>query len=121
MTLFRNKTHEQIWIDRWCHTCYQPNEAARRLHNAETMCPILGRALASDRKPVEWDRMPRAQEMDHTIKCNSYQDKPPIVRRGTTETGDVPMFDLTPEQAAAHLHKIEGWPEKPTPDGTDHA
>lgn len=126
MTLFRSKTHQEVWIDRWCHRCFQPNEAARRIQGAQTMCPILGKALASGRKPPQWDRMPRADEMERSIRCNSFQDKPADVRRTPHQrqrdtTDDEPLFDVTPYATNIGLVPVEGWPDKPQKDGVDHA
>ena len=106
---------------RWCHTCFQPDEAARRLHGKDSVCPIWAKAMKSDRKPVEWDRKPRATDMDRTITCNEYTSKPPIVRRATSVQDDVPLFDVTPYNTEVGLIPVEGWPDKPKKDGVDHA
>ena len=120
MTLFRNITHQEIWIDRWCHTCFEPHEAQRRLQNADTWCPILEYALRTKRKPPQWDRNPRADEMHRAITCNAYQPKPPHVRKPPHQDfEDVPMFDVEPKPA--HLIPVEGWPDPPTKDEPDHA
>lgn len=96
--LFRNKTHQEVWIDRWCRTCFQPDEAQRRLQGKPTMCPILNKAMVSiaqgrPRKPEEWERT-RADEMEKSIKCNAYQPIPPPVGKRDAPVEDVPMFDV---------------------------
>lgn len=124
MTLFRNATHADLWRSRWCETCFQPDEAARRIQHKDTECPIWAKAARTDRKPVEWDRMPRADEMVKTIRCNSYTDQPPVTRRGTSsQVTDVtePLFDVTPYAAQHPGYKpVPGWPEKPTKDEVEH-
>lgn len=96
--LFRNRTHQDIWIARWCHTCFQPDEAQRRLQGKPTMCPILNRALVSieqgkPRKPEQWERT-RHDEMEKSIKCEAYQPIPPVAGRRDAADEDVPMFDI---------------------------
>lgn len=118
MTLFRNDTHRELWRQRWCETCYQPDEAARRIQHKQARCPIWARAMQSDRKPKEWDRMPRADQMIRTIRCNEYAPQPPVIRRDKAVGEDQPMFDVEP--ADAKLVPVEGWPDKPKPNEVDH-
>lgn len=120
MTLFRSNAQRDMWIDRWCHVCFQPDEAARRLQGKDTQCPILAKALRTDRKPVEWDRNTRTDEVWRTIKCNSHTPKPPIHRR-EKHFDDVPMFDETPYKVDVGFVPVEGWPDRPKKDGVDHA
>lgn len=119
MTLFRNNTHKEVWQQRWCRTCFQPDEAARRIQGKETQCPIWEKAMSTDRKPVQWDRNTRTDEMEKSIKCNSYAPKPPITSRDKAIAEDVAMFDVEPHEV--HMVPVEGWPERPTKDGVDHA
>jgi len=117
--LFRNPTHQGVWVDRWCHSCFQPDEAARRLQGKDTQCPILERALRTGRKPVEWDRT-RNPDMERSIKCNAYLARPQAVTaRPDKAFEDVPMFDIEPHEV--HLVPVEGWPDPPTDGGVDHA
>jgi hypothetical protein len=125
--LFRNSTHRDIWIDRWCHTCFEPHEAARRLNSEKTMCPILGSALASEeqnkpRKPPQWDRSNnRNATMEQSIRCNSYQPRPPMHKR-EKRFEDVPMFDVPDDDV--YLVPIEGIPNIKVGKGkgeVDHA
>lgn len=126
MTLFRNTTHAELWRQRWCETCFQPDEAARRIqHKQDSICPIWAKALRSGRKPVEWDRMPRADEMVKTIRCNTYTDKPPVTRRPVADVSSQvtdPLFDVTPYAAQHPGYKpVKGnWPEKPAKDEVEH-
>jgi hypothetical protein len=122
MTLFRNDTHSELWRQRWCHTCFQPDEAARRIQGKDTQCPIWAKAIGSGRKPPEWSRNTRADEMVKTIRCNAYQDQPPVNRRGVSDQVTEPLFDVTP-YAAEHpgYLPVDGdWPEKPTKNEVDH-
>lgn len=119
--LFRSPLHRDIWRMRWCESCFQPDEAARRLHGKDTVCPIWAKAMREDRKPPSWDRMPRATEMEHTIKCNAYTSQPPLARRLTsTQDDNVPLFDVTPYATNIGLVPVEGWPEREPKDGVDH-
>lgn len=121
MTLFRSQTHQEIWQMANCHTCFQPEEAARRLHGKEgSVCPIWAKAMRTDRKPVEWDRKPRAADMDRTIKCNSHTPKPPIHRR-EKHFEDVPLFEVTPYKVDVGFVPVDGWIDRPKKDGVDHA
>jgi hypothetical protein len=117
--LFKNDTHRDIWIEKWCHTCYEPHEAARRIQGKDTCCPILEKALRENRKAPQWDRNMRADEMHRTIKCNAYMPKPPM-RKREQHFEDVAMFDVEPEDV--DFVPVEGWPEKPKKGkDVDHA
>lgn len=119
MTLFRSSSQQEMWRERWCQSCFQPQEAARRIQGTDTQCPIWERAMRTDRKPVEWDRNTRTDEIWRSIKCNAYTSKPPVNRRQPKQFEDVPLFDIEPHEV--HLVPVEGWPDKPTKKGTDHA
>lgn len=117
--LFRNDTHRDVWLDHHCHRCFQPDEAARRLHGKDTQCPIQERALRTDRKPVEWDRNPRTTTMADSIRCNEFAARPPT-SKADKSFEDVPMFDIEP--AEIDYVPVEGWPEAPRKKGgTEHA
>lgn len=117
MTLFRNDTHRDLWKQRWCHTCFEPHEAARRIQGRDAVCPIWEKALRTGRKPVEWDRT-RSDEMEKSIKCNAYTNRPMRSMKPEQQFEDVPMFDVEPRQA--HLVPIEGWPDRPTKNEVEH-
>ena len=119
MTLFKNDTHRDVWRQRWCETCFQPDEAARRIQGKDTQCPIWGQAMRTDRKPVAWDRNTRSEEMERSIKCNEYHSRPTIANIRRMAYEDVPLFDVDETQQVS-LIPVEGWPEKPTKDGVDH-
>lgn len=120
MTLFRNQVHQEIWVENWCHRCYEPHEAARRIQGKDTMCPIIKRALANGRKPHQWDRT-RATDMAKSIRCNEFQPSPPTTIRPKAEAEDVPMFDVN-DQTLQYV-PVEGWPDRPRTKGNevDHA
>ena len=83
MSLFNNLTHQEIWIEHHCHQCWR-----------NPGCPILGRALRTGRKPVEWKRNVRKNAlMQDSMKCNEETQQPPSVKR-TKAFDDVPMFDV---------------------------
>lgn len=85
MALFKNSTHQAIWMESHCGRCW---------HGTRD-CPILAWALAHDRKPKAWDRNPKAQLMKDTIRCNEETQRAPRVTKRVVDE-DVPMFDVTP-------------------------
>lgn len=111
MTLFKNGTHQDIWIEHNCHRCFQPDEAARRTQGKDTMCPIIKRAINSGRKPKEWDRMPREKLMSKSIKCNAFQATPASTARAKAPEQDTSLFDT--EEQPYILVPVDGWPDRP--------
>lgn len=108
MTLFRDSTHQAIWIEHHCERCF---------HGLD--CPILEKALTSGRKPPQWERNQRAHLMQDSIKCNSYTKRPPKLEVHK-DFEDVPMFDVEP--APARYVPVEGAPDDPRrPNEGDHA
>jgi hypothetical protein len=124
VTLFPTDTARAIWTGHWCERCFQPAEAELRLHGKGTGCPILARALASDRKPKEWDRNTRAQTMSAAYGCNAFLAKPAVVRRrGTVPDETLPMFEVEPADGRP-LVPVDGWPDyraQGKGKGVDHA
>jgi hypothetical protein len=118
LTLFKNQTHQEVWVEMNCHRCFQPQEAQRRIQGKDTICPILNRALTSGRKPREWDRT-RSDEMAKSIRCNAFQARPPRVKfYGNTYEQDS-IFDVDD----LHHHgfvPVDGWPDRPGPNEVDH-
>jgi hypothetical protein len=115
MTLFKTPTARDVWLGANCDRCYR--------HIGDRYdCPILEKALRTDRKPVEWTRNPRAQLMQDSIKCGEFATRPPLVKRkGEQQFEDVPMFDVEPVVDINYV-PVEGWPEKPRKDrGGEHA
>lgn len=86
MSLFRNTTHAEIWVEANCEMgCWRDYKT----------CPILERALRTDRKPPEWERNTRSGAlMAETIKCAEKSKTPPHVHKRVDL--DVPMFDVQP-------------------------
>lgn len=109
MNLFASDTARGVWTEHWCERCHQPDEVANRLHGTGDGCPILARAIASDRKPVEWDRNTRAQTMDAAYACRAFLAKPPVARRAKAPDETLPMFDTEPTDY--HLVPVDGWPD----------
>lgn len=118
MTLFRNDIHQELWRQRWCETCWQPDEAARRVQDKDSVCPIWERAIRTERKPVQWDRT-RQTNMEHSIRCNSYTDKPESTARQVSQETQVPMFETSETDRV--FVPVDGWPDQPPKKGTDHA
>jgi hypothetical protein len=92
MALFKNSTHQEIWIDHHCRRCWHGRGLGDPM---APQCPILTWAVAHGRKPREWDRNTKAQLMKDTIRCNSETDRPPRVTKPVVDE-DVPMFDVEP-------------------------
>jgi hypothetical protein len=122
MTIFRNNTHRDLWIDRHCHTCYQPEEAARRIQGRDTQCPILKRALTPGRKtlPKEWEAT-RSDEMERSIKCNEYTPRPPRnIRVFSKDYEEIAMFDVDEIPSDIKFVPVDGWPDRPKKDEVEH-
>ena len=86
VSLFNNATHRAIWVGHWCERCH---------HGLD--CPILARALTSDRKPPQWDRNARKGVlMQETLRCNVFTRRPPPIPKPPPDFEDVPMFDVEP-------------------------
>lgn len=116
MTLFRNVTHQEVWIEHHCDPCFNS------FKNSGSPCLILVRALTTGRKPREWERNTsnkKSQLMKDTMKCNAETKRPPKLERAKVFE-DVPMFDLEPHQA--NYVPVEGLPtERRANRATDHA
>jgi hypothetical protein len=110
--LFASDTARGIWTERWCDTCCQPDEVAKRLAGAGVGCPIIAKAVLSDRKPREWDRNNRAQTMDAAYKCNAYTHRPPVNRRAKANDETLSLFaEDELDHADGHLVPVDGWPD----------
>lgn len=109
MTLFRNATHQDVWIEHHCERC---------AHNPG--CPIVLKAITTGRKPKEWDRNTgKNLLMKDTIKCNAEVKQLPKPKP-TKAFEDVPMFDLEPREV--NYVPVEGLPtERRVSRATDHA
>lgn len=122
MTLFPNQTARDVWRGHWCERCFQPDEAAKRLHDRGPGCPIIAKALERDRKPVEWVRNARAATMSVAYGCNAFMKRPAVNRRATTECVTESLFDDEPIHVTRNLVPVEGWPDyRAKGNGTDHA
>ena len=93
MALFKNQTHRDIWIESNCAMgCHAYAHTDTVAHMRKPQCPILVRALKTDRKPVEWERNPRKGAlMAETIKCKARSRVPAPKPKADT---DVAMFDV---------------------------
>lgn len=81
--LFRNKTHQDIWIEHHCERCAR-----------QSGCTIILKAVRTQRKPPEWDRSNRANAlMQDSIRCNEEVRVLPIPKLPKM-FDDVPMFDV---------------------------
>jgi hypothetical protein len=75
--------------------------------------------MSTGKKPIEWERNTRTDEMQRSIKCNAYQDRPMRIVKAEQQCETEPMFELEP--AEFRLIPVEGWPDRPGKDGVDHA
>jgi hypothetical protein len=115
MTLFKNTTHQEVWIEHHCDPC------CHSFKNSGEPCLILVRALTTGRKPREWERNTgKNQLMKDTMKCNAEARQLPKPQRVKTFE-DVPMFDLEPHEV--NYVPVEGLPTeiRPVSRATDHA
>lgn len=94
--LWPTPTHRDIWTERWCDRCAQPDQAITRRGGDGDGCPILAKALSTGRKPKQWTRNPRAKTLDSVMSCDEFLAEPPTVRRGTAEDHTLAMFDIAP-------------------------
>jgi hypothetical protein len=112
MTLFKNRTAQEIWVDHWCGRCY-------RTRDGRTDCAIIARALERQRKPPQWDRNQRAKTMADAYTCDEFRTKPPRPTKAK-KFDDVPMFDV-PDTGSKRFVPVAGWPDDPKRKDTDHA
>jgi|SRR6516164_9251348 len=90
--LFPSQMHEDLWIENWCDKCFQPDQATKRYLDQGRGCPILFRALQSDKKPVEW-KLTRDQLIQSQYRCEKFLAKPPVDRRPKVEDQTASMFE----------------------------
>ena len=121
MTLFSNEIHKHVWQEVHCHSCFQPDEMARRLHGENRVCPIWAKAMESGRKPVAWKRNTRAKLMAESYTCTERITRPALAKPLSQKTHctDVPMFNVEPHEVG--YIPVKGWPERFTmKKGDDH-
>lgn len=91
MTIFKNDTHQEIWVEHHCERCWHYSEEDARA------CPILAYALRTGRKPPQWDRSTRKNAtMADSIRCNMETKQPPRADARRVANEDVSMFDVEP-------------------------
>jgi hypothetical protein len=112
--IFPSKRVGRLWQEHWCGTCFQPDEAARRLFDRGGGCPILAQALGGA-VPAEWksrpDRGSKPGALD-VYSCGRYRDRPAIYRRPRAKATGIQQSlfgDLEPAERA--LVPIAGWPD----------
>jgi hypothetical protein len=83
--------------------------------------------MRTGRKPASWDRNPRADEMERTIRCNAYEPKPALTKLAASPNPLLPNVEPLFMVDDLHHHgntfvPIEGWPNRSADaDGVDHA
>lgn len=108
-SVWANPIEAAAWRERWCRTCFQPDEALRRVTNSGEGCPHLARA-AADRLPTVWQRR-RGAVMGETYVCSDYLKQPPTTRRRSAPADTAALFDDTLPQQPYRLIPVEGWPD----------
>jgi hypothetical protein len=114
--VFPSEVAEQLWRQHWCQTCFQPEEAARRLFDRGEGCPILALAL-SGTTPLEFKRDGRRRsrnvvEAKKLFRCTEYRDRPPMIRRpraAASGTQESLFGELQPVDRL--LVPVDGWPD----------
>lgn len=110
MTIWRNDVERDAFMESHCRTCFQPDEARKRIQGTSDGCPHLIAAEKNKYKlPDPWERRRNAQLGD-TFKCSAYQGKPPVNRRGKAPADTLELFD-EPEPQDRNLVPIETWPD----------
>ena len=113
MAAFKSKLAQEVWTEHWCVRCYRD----------QNDCPILQKALRTNKKPKEWERNARAETMAKAVTCTAFSRKPPLfAKRQVFE--DVSMFDDEALQTDGEVGfvPVEGWPDRPkAKKDVDHA
>ncbi|ORA12611.1 hypothetical protein [Mycobacterium asiaticum] len=112
--VFPGQVAQDLWRERWCGTCHQPDEATRRVLDHGPGCPILAQALKGT-VPPEWRRYHshrHRHDAGDLYRCGGYLDRPPVYRRPRAKAKGVQeaLFD-TPQPQQRLLVEVEGWPD----------
>lgn len=102
-----NDIERDAWAERNCRTCFQGDEAWKRMTGDGPGCPHLARAQ-DGKMPTPWTRR-RNAVMGETYRCAEYAPKPAVNRRGTVVEEIEPLFDTDTDDR--HLVPVEGWPD----------
>jgi len=108
-SVWANPIEADAWRERWCRTCFQPDEALRRVTNSGTGCPHLLTA-AVDKLPTAWKKR-RGAVMGETYVCSDYLKQPPTTRRRSAPAETLSLFEDTLPQQSYRLIPVEGWPD----------
>lgn len=121
MSVFASTHEERAWRDTWCHRCFQPDEALKRVVGDGPGCPLL-KIAEGGTVPEQWTLRRRA-EMGNRYRCADFIKRPPVARKGRVE--ELPqeeLFDM-PEQTEKLLVPVDGWPDyaaQQRKGGADH-
>lgn len=105
--VWANDIERDAWVEKNCRTCFQRDEAMKRITGDGPGCPHLLRA-EQNKLPTPWTRRRNAAYGD-TYRCAEHAIKPPVTRRGTVTEEIEPLFDLEPHDV--HLVPVESWPD----------
>lgn len=88
--IFKNFTHQDIWIEHNCQRCARFNN-----YSCNILAKVITKPIDKQRKPVEWTRNPRKNAlMQDSIKCSEKIRRFSNVK-APKQFDDVPMFDVT--------------------------
>lgn len=102
-----NNIERNAWVERYCRTCFQPDEARRRITGDGPGCPLLARS-DEGKLPTAW-KFRRNAVFGETYHCGEYVAKPPSIARKTAPADTVSMFDPQPDEY--RLVPVETWPD----------
>lgn len=105
--VWANPIEEAAFREKTCRTCFQPDEASKRIRGGGPGCPHLARA-ATNKLPTPWT-LRRNATMGDTYRCAARMDKPAVTRRGIAPADTAPMLDVAPDDY--HLVPVDGWPD----------
>lgn len=121
MNVWYNAIERDAWIEKNCRTCFQVDEARKRVTGDGPGCPHLLRA-EQNKLPTPWKKR-RNAVMGETYTCADYLKQPPVNRRGVAPADTPSMLDVP--EAERNLVPVEGWPdwaaEARRQKGGDHA
>lgn len=125
--VWAHPVEEAAWREKWCRTCFQPDELWKRIDGTGDGCPLLARA-AQNKVPNQWTRR-RNAVMGDTYRCSDYAPKSPVNRRKSTPADTIPideLFDVEINSGPAEFVPVENWPDAQAfgikqPRGVDHS
>ena len=109
--VFPDPVAGDIWRERWCGTCFQPDAALLRVFQHGTGCPILAQALGGT-VPPQWTRGRDTGLAADLYRCDEYLGEPEVYR--VPREQPLPQDELfgEPEHQDKRLIPVGGWPDR---------